>query len=43
MELLKDFGVALSWMLEGIAFHSLGPAYVICLADCTSLLYDTVN
>ena len=41
--LLKDLGVTLSWMFEGTAFQSLGPAYVICLADCASLLYEVVN
>ena len=39
--LLKDLGEGLSWIIKGISFHSFGPAYVICLADWWSLLYET--
>ena len=42
MAVLKDLGVALSCIFWGISFHSLGPTYVICLADWRSLLYVMV-
>ena len=40
IDLLNAFGVSLSCILVGILFHSLGPAYVICLLDWASLLCE---